>query len=99
MNGRAKNWLRGSFRLYADLLNHIQVHHYFMGPDQNTSQPRRSEAPVHRRVHVHLSGFKLFVGQFLLQAELAVGFILFWTAYVGLVMRRIRENVVGLSIL
>src|SRR5258705_11923928 len=61
--------------------------------------PAALGAPVHRRVHVHLSGFKLFVGQFLLQAELAVGFILFWIAYVGLIMRRIWENVLGLSIL
>ena len=36
---------------------------------------------------------------FCFKRELAVGFILFWTAYIGLIMRRIWENVVGLSIL
>ena len=68
-------------------------------PSRTPASPTAPTAPVHRRVDVHLSGFKLLVGQFLLQAKLAVGFILFWTTYVGLVMRRIRENVVRLSIL
>ena len=68
-------------------------------PTHAPGSPATLGVPVHRRVQVRLSGFKLFVGQFLLQTDLAVRFILFWAPDVGLVVRRVRENVIGLPAL
>jgi hypothetical protein len=68
-------------------------------PTHASGSPATPGIPVHRRVQVRLSGFKLFVGQFLLQTDLAVRFILFWAPDVGLVVRRVRENVIGLPAL
>src|SRR5882762_8049537 len=51
--------------------------------------------PLHLRILVHFSGLEILVRNVICGAELLVRLILVRSADIGLVMRRVRENVVG----
>src|SRR5438094_4712784 len=51
--------------------------------------------PLHLRVLVHLSGLQIFVRNVICGAKLLVSLILLRSPDIGLVMSRVRENVVG----
>src|SRR5437667_8690807 len=51
--------------------------------------------PLHLRILVHFCGLEIFVRNVICGAELLVSLVLLRSADVGLVMSRIRENVVG----
>jgi hypothetical protein len=69
----------------------------FPGLTSSHPSPRTPSAPraqVHRCLLVHLSGFKIFVSQFVHQTELLVSLILCWITHVGLVISCVWENVI-----
>src|SRR6266516_3697042 len=51
--------------------------------------------PPHLRILVHLSRLEILVPQVICGAELLVSLVLLRSADIGLVMSRVRENVVG----
>src|SRR5881396_1424760 len=51
--------------------------------------------PLHLRILVHLSGLEILVRNVICGAELLVSLVLLGSTDIGLVMCRIRENVVG----
>src|SRR6266705_2448567 len=51
--------------------------------------------PVHLRILVHLSGLEILVRNVICGAELLVSLVLLRSTDIGLVMCRVRENVVG----
>src|SRR5213596_3047387 len=51
--------------------------------------------PLHLRILVHFSGLEILVRNVICGAELLVSLVLFRSADIGLVMCRVRENVVG----
>src|SRR6185369_17164340 len=51
--------------------------------------------PVHGCILVHLSGFYILLCNVICDAKLLVSLVLLRSADVGLVVRRVRENVVG----
>src|SRR6266508_6135333 len=51
--------------------------------------------PLHLRILVHLSGLEILVRNVICGAELLVSLVLLRSADIGLVMSRVRENVVG----
>src|SRR6266496_5785125 len=60
--------------------------------------PARSPAapytPLHLRILVHFSGLEILVGNVICGAELLVSLVLLRSTDIGLVMSRVRENVV-----
>src|SRR6476620_7190513 len=60
-----------------------------------THAPSAPGTPVHGCVLVHLSGLELLVGNVICSAELLVSLILVRSTDIGLVMCRVRENVIG----
>src|SRR5438094_3238015 len=57
--------------------------------------PPAPRTPLHLRILVHLSGLEILVRNVICGAELLVSLILVRSTDVGLVMSRVRENVVG----
>src|SRR5437016_8869682 len=51
--------------------------------------------PLHLRILVHFSGLEILVRNVICGAELLVSLVLLRSADIGLVMCRVRENVVG----
>src|SRR6266487_4913339 len=51
--------------------------------------------PLHGCILVHLSGFEILVRKVICGAKLLVGLVLLGSTDIGLIMRRVRENVVG----
>src|SRR6266480_1777320 len=51
--------------------------------------------PLHLRILVHLSGLELLVRKVICGAELLISLVLVRSTDIGLVMCRVRENVVG----
>src|SRR5438128_4736519 len=51
--------------------------------------------PLHLRILVHFGGFEVLVRDVICGPELLVSLVLLRSADIGLVMRRVRENVVG----
>src|SRR6266496_669328 len=51
--------------------------------------------PLHLRILVHLSGLEILVRNVICGAELLVSLVLLRSTDIGLVMCRVRENVVG----
>src|SRR6266487_4262317 len=51
--------------------------------------------PLHLRILVHLSGLEILVRNVICGAELLVSLVLLGSTDIGLVMSRVRENVVG----
>src|SRR5437870_6571734 len=51
--------------------------------------------PLHLRILVHLSGLEILVRNVICGAELLVSLVLLRATDIGLVMSRVRENVVG----
>src|SRR6266571_2406888 len=51
--------------------------------------------PLHLRILVHLSGLEILVRNVICGAELLVSLVLLRSTDIGLVMSRVRENVVG----
>src|SRR5213592_1568341 len=51
--------------------------------------------PLHLRILVHLSGLEILVRNVVCGAKLLVSLVLLRSADIGLVMSRVRENVVG----
>src|SRR5260370_40875795 len=51
--------------------------------------------PLHLRILVHFSGLEILVRNVICGAELLVSLVLLRSTDIGLVMRRVRENVVG----
>src|SRR6476660_2210019 len=66
--------------------------HSHRSPAHAPSAPR---TPLHGCVLVHLSSLELLLRNVICGALLLVSLVLVRTTYVGLVMRRVRENVVG----
>src|SRR6266566_10045718 len=66
--------------------------HSHRSPARAPSAPR---TPLHRRVLVHLSGLEILVRNVICGAKLLVSLVLPGSTDIGLVMRRVRENVVG----
>src|SRR4030095_3524420 len=60
--------------------------------------PPAPGTPLHGCVLVHFSGFEILVRNVICGAELLVRLILLWSPDIGLVMCRVRENVVGSSL-
>ena len=60
--------------------------------------PSTPRIPAHGGIFVHLCGLQVVICQLILQSELLIGLILFRTAHVGLVIRRVREDVVVLPV-
>src|SRR5436190_24145523 len=54
--------------------------------------------PVHLRILVHFSGLEILVRYVICGAELLVSLVLVRSTDIGLVMSRVRENVVGSSL-
>ena len=54
-------------------------------------------APIHRRHLVHLRGFQVLITQVLGQTELLIGLIFFGPTNIGLVIRRVRQDVIWLT--
>ena len=59
---------------------------------------RRLAAPCVRCLEIHLRSFKFLVGRLLLHPQLVVSLILFWATHVGLIVRRVGENVIRLAL-
>src|SRR6266478_5932974 len=57
--------------------------------------PPAPRTPLHLRILVHLSGLEILVRNIICGAELLVSLVLLGSTDVGLVMCRVRENVVG----
>src|SRR5437868_10397946 len=51
--------------------------------------------PLHLRILVHFSGLEVLIRDVICGPELLVSLVLLRSADIGLVMRRVRENVVG----
>src|SRR6266478_8588682 len=51
--------------------------------------------PLHLRILVHFSGLEILVRNVICGAQLLVSLVLLRSADIGLVMSRVRENVVG----
>src|SRR6266566_3915546 len=51
--------------------------------------------PLHLRILVHLSGLEILVRNVICGAELLVSLVLLRSTDIGLIMSRVRENVVG----
>src|SRR6059058_1067634 len=51
--------------------------------------------PLHLRILVHLSGLEILVRNVICGAELLVSLVLLRSADIGLVMSRVREDIVG----
>src|SRR4030095_2795185 len=66
--------------------------HSHRSPACSPSTPR---TPIHRSIIVHLSGFEILLRNVICGAELLVSLILVRSTDIGLVMCRVRENVVG----
>src|SRR5205809_4568932 len=66
--------------------------HSHWSPARAPSAPR---TPLHLRILVHFSGLEILVRNVICGTELLVSLVLLRSADVGLVMSRIRENVVG----
>src|SRR6266550_4115207 len=66
--------------------------HSHRSPARAPSAPR---TPLHLRVLVHFSGLEILVRNVICGAELLVSLVLLGSTDIGLVMCRIRENVVG----
>src|ERR1051326_8307250 len=60
-----------------------------------TRAPAAPGTPVHGSVPVHLSGLDILLCNVICDAELLVSLVLLRSTDIGLVMCRIRENVVG----
>src|SRR6266496_1961308 len=57
--------------------------------------PPAPRTPLHRCVLVHLSGLEILVRNVICGAQLLVSLVLLGSTDIGLVMCRVRENVVG----
>src|SRR5436189_3581906 len=57
--------------------------------------PPAPRTPLHRCILVHLSGLEILVRNVICGAELLVSLVLLRSTDIGLVMCRVRENVVG----
>src|SRR5207237_393438 len=66
--------------------------HSHRSPARAPSSPR---TPLHGCILVHFSGFEILVRNVIYCADLLVRLILLRSADIGLVMSRVRENVVG----
>src|SRR5205809_3875569 len=66
--------------------------HSHWSPARAPSAPR---TPLHLRILVHLSGLEILVRNVICGTELLVSLVLVRSTDVGLVMCRVRENVVG----
>src|SRR5213078_3003328 len=66
--------------------------HSHRSPARAPSAPR---TPLHLRILVHLSGLEILVRYVICGAQLLVSLVLLRSADIGLVMSRVRENVVG----
>src|SRR6266566_9399965 len=66
--------------------------HSHRSPARAPSAPR---TPLHGCVLVHLSGFEILVRNVICGAKLLVSLVLLRSTDIGLVMCRVRENVVG----
>ena len=62
-----------------------------------SSAPSAPSAPGCGSHFVHLGGLEVFIAQLLGQAELLVGFVLFWSTDISLVMFEVRKDVVGFA--
>src|SRR5437762_11639086 len=51
--------------------------------------------PLHLRILVHFSGLEILVRNVICGAELLVSLVLVRSTHIGLVMCRVRENVIG----
>src|SRR5207249_6575780 len=65
--------------------------HSHWSPARAPSAPR---TPLHGCILVHLSGLEILVRNVIRGADLLVSLVLLRSADIGLVMRRVRENVV-----
>src|SRR5437762_14137509 len=66
--------------------------HSHRSPAHTPSAPR---TPLHLRILVHLSGLEILVRNVICGTELLVSLVLVRSTDIGLVMCRVRENVVG----
>src|SRR5438093_3592294 len=66
--------------------------HSHRSPARAPSAPR---TPLHLRILVHLSGLEILVRNVICGTELLVSLVLLGSTDIGLVMCRVRENVVG----
>src|SRR5437762_1968724 len=66
--------------------------HSHRSPAHTPSAPR---TPLHLRILVHLSGLEILVRNVICGAELLVSLVLVRSTHIGLVMCRVRENVIG----
>src|SRR5437867_8603702 len=60
-----------------------------------THTPTAPCTPLHLRILVHLSGLEILIRNVICGAELLVSLVLLGSTDIGLVMSRVRENVVG----
>src|SRR6266478_2726313 len=60
-----------------------------------THTPSTPCTPLHLRILVHLSGLEILVRNVICGTELLVSLVLLGSTDIGLVMCRVRENVVG----
>src|SRR6266513_5023038 len=68
--------------------------HSHWSPACSPSAPR---TPLHLSILVHFSGLEILVRYVICGAQLLVGLVLLRSTDIGLVMCRVRENVVGSS--
>src|SRR5207249_3298345 len=66
--------------------------HSHRSPAHTPSAPR---TPLHLRILVHLSGLEILVRNVICGAELLVSLVLVRSTDIGLVVSRVRENIVG----
>src|SRR5206468_12637128 len=66
--------------------------HSHRSPARAPSAPR---TPLHLRILVHLSGLEILVRNVICGTQLLVSLVLLRSTNIGLVMCRVRENVVG----
>src|SRR5437773_8182856 len=66
--------------------------HSHRSPARAPSAPR---TPLHLRILVHLSGLEILVRNVICGAELLVSLVLLRSTDIGLVMCRVRENIVS----
>src|SRR6266478_2647784 len=64
-------------------------------PHSETSAPTAPQTPLHRRILVHLGAFQVLCGKFVCGAQLLVMPVLLGSTDIGLVLGRVREDVIG----
>src|SRR5205809_7080930 len=66
--------------------------HSHWSPARSPSAPR---TPLHLRILVHFSGLEILVRKVICGAQLLVSLVLLGSTDIGLIMSRVRENVIG----